>query len=219
MTIMNEHFSGIRVLGGVALGALTAVAVACSAGGSDKSLWQGGQPPPSEGSGGAGGSGGASVTSTVNGTTVTVTGTTTTTVASTTSVSATTTTTATTTTVASSTAASSSSSSGGGVTWTQLYTSLFGQGGTATCVGSSCHTFSHGGFTCGTSKTSCYNGFVSAGWINPGSGASQSPLVDPSQSCLCGSLGGNMPKFPGQCPSSTDVQNIKSWLATGAPDN
>jgi hypothetical protein len=106
------------------------------------------------------------------------------------------------------------------VTWTTLYNGLFGQSGTATCnaVGG-CHQGSKGGFTCGTTKTSCYNGFVSAGWINPGGSASQSPLVDPSQSCLCGSLGGNMPRSPGHCPSSTDVQNIKSWLATGAPDN
>ena len=30
---------------------------------------------------------------------------------------------------------------------------------------------------------------------------------------------GQHPKYPGHCPSSTDVQNLKTWLATGAPDN
>jgi hypothetical protein len=204
---------GIHFVGGVALAAATALAVACSAGGSDKSLWQAGQPPPSDGSGGAGGAGGAAATNSVGGSTVTAT----TTVGSTTA----TTTTAASTTVASSTSvASSSSSSGGGETWTELYNGVFGQSGTSTCnaVGG-CHQSSKGGFTCGTTKTTCYNGFVSAGWITPGASASQSPLVDPSQSCLCGSLGGNMPRSPGHCPSSTDVQNLKSWLATGAPDN
>lgn len=165
------------------------------------------------GAGGAAGVGGATV---VGSSVTSVTGSTTT-VGST---SASATSTSVSSTAASSTAASSSSSSGGGVTWTSLYNGLFGQSGTSTCnaVGG-CHTGSKGGFTCGTTKTSCYNGFVSAGWITPGSSASQSPLADPSQSCLCGSLGGNMPRSPGHCPSSTDVQNLKSWLATGAPDN
>ncbi len=210
---------GWTALGGVALAALTALAISCAAGGSDPQLWQPGQQAPDQVASGVGGAGGAAGVggATVVGSSVTsVTGST----ATVGSTSASTTSSTVSSTVASSTVASSSSSSGGGVTWTSLYNGLFGQSGTATCnaVGG-CHTGSKGGFTCGTTKTSCYNGFVSAGWITPGANASQSPLADPAQSCLCGSLGGDMPRSPGHCPSSTDVQNLKSWLATGAPDN
>jgi hypothetical protein len=55
--------------------------------------------------------------------------------------------------------------------------------------------------------------------VSPGANASNSPLVDPAQSPMCGSLGGNMPKTYGSCISNADVQDIKIWLAAGAPNN
>jgi hypothetical protein len=87
-------------------------------------------------------------------------------------------------------------------------------------VGGSCHTGNQSGFACGTTKTSCYNGLVSAGYITPGASASSSALVDPASSCLCGGSGlsGNMPKgYP--CITAAEEQEIQAWLATGAPDN
>ena len=74
--------------------------------------------------------------------------------------------------------------------------------------------------TCNTNKTTCYNGFVSYGMVVPGSSASsQSTIVDPNQSPICGSgLGGNMP-VTGSCLTSAQITEIKTWLACGAPDN
>jgi hypothetical protein len=59
---------------------------------------------------------------------------------------------------------------------------------------------------------------VNSGLVTPGASASSSALVDPSQSPLCGSLGGNMPKG-GNCITSTQLSEIQCWLAAGAPDN
>jgi hypothetical protein len=168
---------------------------ACSAGGSDPAFWDpGGDPPPGrEGAGGA-----PSTTGSTTGGQLT------------TSSHAT----------SSSHASSSSSSGGGPITWTFLYTTMFSPTGTSPCaVNGGCHTFSKSGFKCGTDKTTCYNGLVSSGWITPGASASSSPFVDPAQSPLCGSLGGNMPRTYGHCPTATDVTNIKTWLGTGAPNN
>ncbi len=114
---------------------------------------------------------------------------------------------------------SSTSGGGGGITWTQLYNGVFGPTGTSACTGSSCHTNTKSGFKCGTSKTTCYNGFVSSGYITPGANASSSPLIDPAQSCLCGSLGGNMPAGSAPCITNTQLTQLKSWLASGAPNN
>jgi hypothetical protein len=108
--------------------------------------------------------------------------------------------------------------SAGGVTWTTIYNTVFGPSGTSTCAGSSCHTGSRSGFACGSTKTTCYNGFVSAGYITPGASASSSALVDPNQSPLCGTLGGNMP-IGHSCVTAAQITTIKSWLAAGAPNN
>jgi hypothetical protein len=116
-------------------------------------------------------------------------------------------------------AGSGAGGSTGGVTWTQIYNDIFGPSGTSSCsVNGGCHTNTKAGFKCGTSKSSCYTGFVNAGYISPGSGASSSALVDPNQSPLCGSLGGNMPQV-GSCVTSAQLNEIKSWLADGAQNN
>jgi len=113
---------------------------------------------------------------------------------------------------------SSTSTGGGTVTWTQIYTQVFGPSGSASCTGSSCHTSNVSGFACGTTKTACYNGFVNSGMVTPGASATSSQLVDPSTSPLCGSLGGNMPKG-GSCITSAELTMSNSWLAAGAPNN
>jgi hypothetical protein len=127
-----------------------------------------------------------------------------------------------------STSASSSSSSasssastggGGGTTWTQIYGTVFGPQGTSACSkGGGCHTNTQSGFKCGTTKAACYTGFVNSGWVTPGANASSSTLVNAAKSPLCGSLGGNMPKN-GNCITSAQLAEIKSWLAAGAQNN
>jgi hypothetical protein len=208
---------------------------ACSAGGADESLWDpGGNPAPS----GHGGNGGATaaVTATTGQSgnttgqgagTTTGQGAGTTTSTSHSSSSSTTTgagagTTTSTTTGTSTTSTStttSSTSSSSGVTWTEIYNGVFGPSGTSTCTGSSCHTNSRSGFKCGTSASTCYTGFVSDGYVTAGSSASSSAIVDPSQTCLCGSgLSGNMPKGHA-CLTAAQITQIKTWLAAGAPNN
>jgi hypothetical protein len=109
---------------------------------------------------------------------------------------------------------------GGGVTWTQIYNTMFGPSGTSTCGGGGCHSSSKGGFTCGTSKTSCYNGLVNSGYLTPGASASSSALVDPNSSPLCGPFAGNMPPSgSGSCITSAQLSQINSWLSSGAPNN
>jgi hypothetical protein len=105
------------------------------------------------------------------------------------------------------------------VTWTELYGSYFGIGAPADCSrNGGCHTNSKSGFKCGSSKSTCYSGIVSAGYVSPGAGASSSALADPSQSCLNGSLGGNMPTS-GYSFNSSDVAKIQSWLGNGAQND
>jgi hypothetical protein len=121
----------------------------------------------------------------------------------------------------SSSSASSSSSTGGGgsTTWTQIYTTMFGPQGTSACSkNGGCHTNTQSGLKCGTSKSTCYTGFVNSGYVAPGANASSSALVNPVKSPLCGSLGGNMPKN-GNCITAAQLAQIKSWLANGAQND
>ena len=100
-----------------------------------------------------------------------------------------------------------------------LYNAVFGPSGTSSCArGGGCHTHIQSGFRCGTTKVSCYAGLVAAGLVTTGANASSSVIADPMQSPLCGNLGGNMPKV-GACVTDAEIGEIRSWLASGAPDN
>ncbi len=105
------------------------------------------------------------------------------------------------------------------MTWTEIYDTVFGPSGTSNCsAGGGCHTKNQSGFTCGTTKTTCYTGMVNAGLVTAGTNASSSELVTQGSSPLCGTLGGSMPKT-GSCVTAAQITEIKEWLATGAPDN
>lgn len=115
--------------------------------------------------------------------------------------------------------ASSTGSATGDVTWTLLYNTVFGPNGTSNCsANGGCHTAIQNGFKCGTTKSSCYDGLVSAGLVTPGADASSSLLVEPGSSPLCGSLGGGMPKI-GKCVSDSQLAKIEEWLAAGAQND
>jgi hypothetical protein len=116
---------------------------------------------------------------------------------------------------------SGGSTTGGGsvVTWTQVYTTIFGPQGTSTCAkNGGCHTGSQSGFKCGTTKDICYGGLVLSGMVTPGAGAASSALVTSVQSPLCGPLGGSMPKN-GTCVTSAQLQQIKAWLSNGGQND
>lgn len=114
-----------------------------------------------------------------------------------------------------------SSTTGGGnvVTWTQIYATIFGPQGTSACSrNGGCHTVTKDGFKCGTTKDTCYAGFVSSGMVTPGAAASSSDLVTTVLSPLCGPLGGSMPK-EGKCVTAAQIDLIKAWLANGGQND
>lgn len=115
----------------------------------------------------------------------------------------------------------SSSTTGGGVvvTWTQIYGTIFGPQGTSSCSrNGGCHTIVKDGFKCGTTKGTCYAGFVSSGMVTPGAAAPSSDLGTTVLSPLCGSLGGSMPK-DGKCVTAAQVEQIKAWLSNGGQND
>ncbi|MFS8071602.1 MAG: hypothetical protein ACMG6S_34975 [Byssovorax sp.] len=115
----------------------------------------------------------------------------------------------------------SSSTTGGGsvVTWTQIYGTIFGPQGTSSCSKNGvCHTVTKDGFKCGTTKDTCYAGFVSSGMVIPGAAAASSDLVTTVLSPLCGPLGGTMP-MDGKCTTAAQVAQIKAWLSNGGQND
>jgi hypothetical protein len=118
-----------------------------------------------------------------------------------------------------STTSSSTTSGGGAITWTYLYTNLFGPTGPADCTSNGgCHTNTQSGFKCGTTATECYDGLVNAGYVVAGGPASAEPILQPSSTCLNGVLGYNMPKN-GYKITAADVANMTSWANAGAQDD
>ena len=102
-------------------------------------------------------------------------------------------------------------------TWTTIYNTYFGSGTPGHCGNGGCHSSSRGGFTCGSSKTTCYNGLVSAGYVTDGD--MSSAIADPSQTPLgwYGS-GGNMPAG-GASSNAAAARDISAWVAAGAHNN
>ncbi len=101
-------------------------------------------------------------------------------------------------------------------TWSAVYGAFFGPSTPGHCGNSGCHQVTRANFKCGTSKTACYNGLVSAGLVNPSSPRS-SVLGDPTRSPLSW--------FGGGMPADQAVSNpraaaaVTAWLAAGAQNN
>jgi hypothetical protein len=140
-------------------------------------------------------------------------------------------------------------------TWTTLYTCYFGPSGTASCGSlAACHQNAAGlgamtgGFVCGSSKESCFQGMTQG--IAPAAGGVFCPIVclgtcpqngeacpsDPTKQLLLGDIhkagGGGLDNMPcgGNlivCPSgsatytftSDDITRITTWIQQGAQDN
>lgn len=105
----------------------------------------------------------------------------------------------------------------GAMTWTRVYNEILGPGTPGHCSGTGgCHTQNRGGFKCGTTKDSCYQGLVESGQIVPGAPA-LSPLVDESQSALVW-FGGGMP-LDNPEPNPEAAAAVKAWVLAGAKND
>jgi len=117
--------------------------------------------------------------------------------------------------------ASTAVDASGAPTWTQLYATYFGPGTLGHCSGTGgCHTNVRRGFKCGTSKSECYAGLVTAGLVTPAT-PSASPLGIPGQSPLSW-LGGGMPiDDPAPDPVASDqaAAAVRAWIAAGAKND
>ncbi|MBX3188360.1 MAG: PQQ-binding-like beta-propeller repeat protein [Labilithrix sp.] len=102
-------------------------------------------------------------------------------------------------------------------TWTQLYAQYFGPGTPGHCSGTGgCHTNMRGGFKCGTTKATCYQGMVDAGLIDTTNGAASSIGIV-GQSPLAW-LGGGMP-LDNDAPNPAAAAAVQSWVAAGAKND
>jgi hypothetical protein len=102
-------------------------------------------------------------------------------------------------------------------TWTYLYTTYFASGTPGHCGNGGCHASSQGGFKCGSDKTTCYNGLVTAKLI--GTTNATQPLVNPKVTPLAWfNSGGAMPEDnPVANPAA--VKDLQAWVAAGATND
>lgn len=102
-------------------------------------------------------------------------------------------------------------------TWSQIYALYIGPGTPGHCSGTGgCHTTTHGGFQCGTTKGDCFQGLVSTGLVTPANG-SASPIGIVGQSPLVW-LGGGMP-LDSATPNPAAAAAVQAWVAAGALNN
>ncbi len=104
-------------------------------------------------------------------------------------------------------------------TWTTVYNAYVRVGTPGHCANSGCHgRSSNGGFSCGTTKDSCYRGLVARGLIDPADPA-RSWLADPDTSPLGWiSPNGSMP-FDAQGPNTAGRDIVLGWIYAGAKNN
>lgn len=102
-------------------------------------------------------------------------------------------------------------------TWTQLYAQVFGPGTPGHCSGTGgCHTNTRGGFKCGTSKETCYQGLVAARLIDSAN-PSASALASEAESPLVW-FGGGMP-LDNPDPNPEAAALVKAWVLAGAKND
>jgi hypothetical protein len=110
-----------------------------------------------------------------------------------------------------------STGSGGAPTWSQIYALYMGPGTPGHCSGTGgCHTTAHGGFTCGSNESACFQGLVAAGLVTPANG-SASPIGVVGQSPLVW-LGGGMP-LDSAASNPAAAAAVQAWVAAGARED
>lgn len=99
-------------------------------------------------------------------------------------------------------------------TWSTIYGDLFGPNTPGHCGNSGCHQTIKGGFLCGTSADTCYQGMVTAGFLTPDD-PTHSPIIDPNNSPLAWFNGG-MP-LDNSDPNDAAAAELTAWIQAGAP--
>jgi hypothetical protein len=101
-------------------------------------------------------------------------------------------------------------------TWTSVYGALLGPGTPGHCGNAGCHATRRGGFTCGATKDTCYQGLVDGSQINL-KDPSLSPIIDTTASPLTW-FGGTMPQ-DNLGPNADAATLVKAWVAAGAKND
>lgn len=102
-------------------------------------------------------------------------------------------------------------------TWSEVYTKFLGPNSVGHCSGTGgCHTNFRGGFKCGTTADSCYEGLVASGQIVPGK-PEESSFAKENESSLAW-FGGGMP-LDNPEPNPEAAAAIKAWVQAGAQKN
>jgi hypothetical protein len=101
-----------------------------------------------------------------------------------------------------------------GPTFTQLFEQFLGPNTAGHC--SDCHSGGTGGFRCGSTKDSCFQGLVQSGFVDPAN-PSRSTIAVEGQSPLSW-LGGNMPT-DGTADNALAADAVKAWVAAGAKND
>jgi hypothetical protein len=92
-------------------------------------------------------------------------------------------------------------------TWTSIYAKYFAAASEGSCANNGCHASPRGGFNCGSSKTTCFNGLVNAGLMI-------SPVASP---LVWIAANGSMP--PRGRANPTAKADIRAWVLAGARNN
>jgi hypothetical protein len=101
-------------------------------------------------------------------------------------------------------------------TWTAVYGAYFASGTPGHCGNAGCHATTRGGFRCGATKDTCYQGLVNASLISVVDPATS--LISDAQSSPLAWFGGNMPQDnPG--PNADAAAALKAWVVAGAKND
>jgi hypothetical protein len=105
----------------------------------------------------------------------------------------------------------------GAPTWTSIYALYFGAGSLGHCSDTRCHVSSRGGFKCGGTKDTCYDGLVASKLVSAAS-PTRSTLGDTSRSPLSWFGGtGTMPRRGAS--NSKASADVAAWIHAGAKNN
>jgi hypothetical protein len=102
-------------------------------------------------------------------------------------------------------------------TWTMIYAKYFATGSEGSCASAGCHSTPRGGFNCGSSKTTCFNGLVNAGLIDAATPANSQLISAAASPLVWISANGSMP--PGGAANPTAKADIRAWVLAGARNN
>ncbi len=104
-----------------------------------------------------------------------------------------------------------------GPTWSSVYAAYFAPGTPGHCSNAGCHAASRGGFKCGTTKDTCYQGLIDSQLVST-SLKEKSPIAGSSSPLVWFNSRGTMPD-DNRKANAQAASDIKTWLASGAENN